>query len=218
VFEARKEKKAAEAYQQELTRWQTTRDAYAEMLELASSFNGGTDPELMLGAGEALFYKVTDASLVEDRQGRGTYTGGSQGLSIPVGTLGGRSVRYRVGATRGHYVQGAPAPTAIDNGTVFITDTRVLFQGAKQTRECQFAKLIGFHHSDDDASTTFSVSNRQKPTTVHYGASVGPHFDFRLALALAHFRGTVPAAVAQLQQELAQVDTRRPSAPAGITG
>jgi len=53
--------------------------------------------------------------------------------------------------------------------TVFITNQRVIFQGSKQTRECAFAKLIGFEHDDATGSTTFSVSNRQKPTTIHYG-------------------------------------------------
>lgn len=114
-------------------------------------------------------------------------------------------------------MQGAPTPTAIDTGTVFVTNQRVIFQGAKQTRECAFAKLIGFQHSDD-GSTTFSVSNRQKPTTIHYGPSISGWFDFRLDLALAHFRGTVGDLVAQLQADLAQLDAERPMAPAGVAG
>jgi hypothetical protein len=125
----------------------------------------------MLKSGETLFCKVTNVSLVEERRGKGHYQGGSTGFSIPVGSVGGRSVRYRIGASRGHYVQGAPSPTAIDTGTMFVTNQRVVFRGTKQTRECAFAKLIGFQHSVD-GSTTFSVSNRQKPTTIHYGPSI----------------------------------------------
>jgi hypothetical protein len=89
----------------------------------------------------------------------------------------------------------------------------VIFQGAKQTRECLFAKLIGFQHSDALGSTTFSVSNRQKPTTIHYGPALSDSFDFRLDLALAHFRGTVAALVDQLQADLDKLDTERPAAP-----
>jgi hypothetical protein len=169
----------------------------------------------MLGPGESVFYKVTGAALIEDRRSKGHYAGKSSGVSIPVGSIGGRSVRYRVGASRGHYEQGAPTPTAIDTGTVYITNKRVIFQGARQTRECAFAKLIGFHHSDSDGSTTFSVSNRQKPTTIHYGPKLSGSFDFRLDLALAHFRGTVGELVRQLQNELAQLDAQRPAAPVG---
>jgi len=62
---------------------------------------------------------------------------------------------------RGHYVSGAPTPTAIDNGTVYVTNQRVIFQGSKQTRECKFAKLLGVQHDDVEGSTTLSVSNRQ---------------------------------------------------------
>lgn len=68
----------------------------------------------------------------------------------------------------GHYVHSAPTPTAIDTGTVYITKRRVILKGSRQTRECAFAKLIGFSHDDYVGSTTSSVSNRQKPTTVRY--------------------------------------------------
>lgn len=216
MFEGHRAKKAAETYQKALAEWQAQRDEYAGLLELAEAFHGTRDAEIMLGADEALFYKVTGASLIEDRRGRGTYKGASQGVSIPIGSVHGRSVRYRVGQTRGHYVQGAPTPTAIDTGTVFVTNKRVIFQGAKQTRECLFSKLIGFQHSDSDGSTTFSVSNRQKPTTVHYGPGLSANFDFRLDLALAHYRNTVADLVAEIQRDLVQIDARRPTAPVGL--
>jgi hypothetical protein len=150
---------------------------------------------------------------VEDRRGRGTYTGGSHGVSIPVGSIGGRSVRYRVGATRGHYVQGDPTPTAIDSGNVFITNKRVIFQGAKQTRECLFSKLIGVEHDDQEGSTVISVSNRQKPTTLHYGPKIAGWFDFRTDFALAQFKGTVPQLILQLQTELASIEQAKPTKP-----
>jgi hypothetical protein len=127
-------------------------------------------------------------------------------------------VRYRVGAQRGHYVQGAPVPTAIDNGTIFLTNKRAIFEGTKQTRECLFAKLIGFHHDDANGSTTFSVSNRQKPTIIHYGPALSASFDFRLDLALAHFKGTVAELAQQMQAGLAEIEAARPVAPAPIAG
>ncbi len=216
MFEGHRAKKAEQAYQQELTQWQAERDGYARYLELAEKFNGSMDAEIMLGQDEALFYYVTGASLIEDRRGRGTYKGASHGVSIPIGNVHGHSVRYRVGQTRGHYEQGTPTPTAIDTGTVFITNKRVIFQGAKQTRECLFAKLIGFEHSDSEGSTTFSVSNRQKPTTIHYGPGLSANFDFRLDLALAHYQNTVADLVAEVQGDLAKIDAQRPTAPAGL--
>ncbi|MGO9160574.1 MAG: hypothetical protein ACLP7J_07640 [Streptosporangiaceae bacterium] len=210
MFGDHKAKKAEKEYQAALGQWQAQRDGYAEFLRLARGFRGSASSEVVLSSGEAVFYKVSGAALVEDRRGAGHYQGKSSGMSIPVGSIGGRSVRYRVGASRGHYVQGAATPTAIDQGTVYITNKRVIFQGAKQTRECAFAKLIAFHHSDAEGSTTFSVSNRQKPTVIRYGPSLSGSFDFRLDLALAHFRGTVADLVGQLQGELAQIEAARP--------
>ena len=179
-------------------------------------FAGSQSNAIVLAPGESLFYTVTNAGLVEERAGKGHWQGGSAGVSVPIGHVGGRSVRYRAGATRGHYVQGAPTMTTIDRGTVYVTNRRVVFAGGRQTRECTFAKLIGFSHDDKEGSTTFQVSNRQKPTTVVYGPGVSAHFDFRLDLALSQFRGTTGQLVAQLQHDLAEIDNARPQAPSAL--
>jgi hypothetical protein len=212
VFEGHKSKKAAQEYQAALTHWQESRDEYAHLLELAREFAGSPSSEILLGSTELLFYAVSGAALVEQRH-EGHYSGRSAGISVPLGSIGGRPVRYRVGASRGHYVQTTSTPTAVDTGTVYVTNKRVIFVGAKQTRECGFAKLIGFHHEDQDGATTFSVSNRQKPTTIHYGPELSASFDFRLDLALAHYKGTVADLVAQLTDDLTRIDEERPAAP-----
>jgi hypothetical protein len=205
-------KKAAKEHQEALARWQADRDWHAGLLKVARTFKGRTSSDLVLAPGETVFYKVTGSSLIEERRGAGHYESRSSGVSVPVGSLGGRSVRYRVGASHGHYVQGTPTPTAVDTGTVYITNKRVVFLRAKQTRECAFAKLIGVRRSDGDGSTTFSVSNRQKPMTVRYGSKLSGAFDFRLDLALAHFNGKVGDLVERLESELAQIDAQRPAA------
>ncbi len=60
------------------------------------------------------------------------------------------------------------------------------------------------------------MSNRQKPTTVFYGAEAAPAVQFRVDLALAIGNGTRDAFVAKLQAQLAEMDAARPavSAPA----
>jgi len=216
MFEKHREKEAAREYAEALAKWQAERNAYAELLELAAGFNGEATNAILLAPGERLFYTVTGAGLIEERAGKGHWQGGSVGVSVPMGSIHGYPVRYRVGATRGHYTQGAPTLTAIDHGTVYLTNHRVVFAGARQTRECDFAKLIGFEHDDKEGSTTFAVSNRQKPTTVHYGPAISAHFDFRLDLALAHFRGTTGPLVVQLKHDLAQFDAARPVAPTTV--
>ena len=223
MFERFRANRAAKRYHTALAHWQRQRDAYAELLHMAQTFEGDDGATgLVLGEGERVFATVHGASLVEDRRGQGHWQGGSAGVSIPIGSIGGHAVRYRVGATRGHYVQGTPTPTAIDTGTLYLTDRRVVFEGARRTCECLFDKLVGFQHDDAAGTTVLSVSNRQKPTVVHYGPSLSSWFDFRLDLALAHHRGQVPQLVAQLEADLATIDTQRPAPPTtmalGATG
>jgi hypothetical protein len=214
MFEKHKAKQAQEHYEAALSAWQSQRDEQAQLLEVAENFDGADTNEIMLGNDERVFVQVAPVALVEDRVRGGHYEGSSQGVSIPIGSIGGHAVRYHVGANKGHYVQGTPTPTAIDQGTVFVTNKRVVFEGAKQTRECLFTKLIGFQH--DGNSTTFSVSNRQKPTTIFYGDDVAGTVDFRLDLALAHFKDTVSDLVAQVRSDLRRVEGERPGAPAAL--
>ena len=218
MFEQHRERREAAARRAELAAWQARRDGYAALVDTARTFTGTTTEGILLGPGETVFLEVGDTALVEERRGPGTYVGHSQGVSVPIARVGGRQIRYRVGATKGHYVQGSPAPTAVDTGTTFITSTRVIFQGGNQTRECLFAKLIGFRHDDAGGSTTFSVSNRSKPTTLHYGPACSATFDFRLDLALAHFRHTVDDLVTGLEQDLAAIDAARPAGDLPPTG
>ncbi len=209
MFDHHREHQAHVAHQAAVQQLQTRHDAYAAMLDTARTFAGTTAEGLLLASGETLFLEISDTTLIEERRGRGTYVGHSQGISVPVVRVGGRQIRYRVGATKGHYVQGDPAPTAIDTGTTYITSARLVFRGASQTRECAFAKLIGFDHDAADGSTTLSVSDRSKPTTIHYGPACAATFEFRLDLALAHFRGTVDELIAGLEADLAAIDGAR---------
>ena len=61
------------------------------------------------------------------------------------------------------------------------------------------------------------MSNRQKPTTIHYGAALDGWFAFRLELAMAHYRGELPALVAQLTGDLAALDAHRPTPPPPVS-
>ena len=213
MLDEHRAKRAAKEHREALASWHAHRDGVADLLTIAQTYEGEGSSEILLSPGEVLFCKVTGAALIEERRGAGHYQGRSQGVSVPVASIGGRSIRYHIGANKGTFVQGTPVSTAIDTGSVFITSKRVIFQGANQTRECLFAKLIGFQHDDAAGSTTFSVSNRQKPTTVLYGASVAGVFDFRLDLALAHYRGTVADLVGQLQADLSELEQARPADP-----
>jgi len=210
VLEGHRERKAGQAAHQAELEWHTRHDAYVDLIEAARTFRGVDAEGVLLATGESVYLQVSGCALVEERRGAGTYVGHSHGVSIPVARIGGRPIRYRVGASKGHFVQGDPAPTVIDTGTVTVTSSRVVFQGGAQTRECPFAKLIGVHHDAATGATTFSLSNRKTPVTVRYGPGVSETFEFRLDLALANFRGTVDELVAGLVADLAAIDASRP--------
>jgi hypothetical protein len=212
MFEKQREKKEHDAELKAEDEWRTQRLGYAHFLELAQAFHGTTTAELVLKKGEALFAKVGGASLVEDRRGPGTWKGGNQGFSIPVGRLGGRTIRYHVGATRGHYIQGEPVPTAIDAGNVFVTNRRVVFTGKKQTRECLFDKLLSCDQ-ENAGESIFSVSNRQKNTVIHYGANLDDWFRTRYAVAFADYQGSTAQLVHQIEEQIASLDASRPTLP-----
>lgn len=205
---------AAKHYEKQLADWQQQVTGLQEYLHIVETFTGETSGDtVVLRAGETLFGSITNTSLVETRVSGGHWVSGSSGFSVPVGSIGGHAVRYHVGRTRGHYVQGAPAPAAVDTGTLAITSQRVIFMGSRQTRECAFSKLAGYRH--DGGEVTLSVTNRQRPVTVHYGTELDSWFVERFELALAHFRGTVPQLHAQVQALIDQAEAHRPSPPPG---
>jgi hypothetical protein len=204
----RKEAAAERSRQAEQQVWEEQQAELVDKIEIAREGDGVTEAEgLVLKAGEQVYAVVTESALIEERRGAGQWQGRSSGVSVPVGGL-----RLRMGQSKGHYVQGAAAPTPIDKGTFFVTTLRAVFQGAAQTRECLWAKLIAVRH--DDGWSTFSVSNRQKPTTIFYGSQVAGLVQFRIDMALAVANGTRDAFVAKLEGQLAELDGRHPAAMA----
>lgn len=213
MFQKHKAKVAEQKYETAVAAWEHQVEAMTNYINTAQTFRGNDTNEIMLKPGELLFFKVTNASLVGEKRGAGHYEGKSSGVSIPVGHIGHSTVRYHVGQSKGHFVQGAPYAAAVDVGTAYITNKRVIFEGNKQTRECNFDKLLGVSHDQQQGSTTISVTNRQKPTTIHYGVEVLPSFVFRLELALANYKDTVPKLVEQFKQAKAALEAKKPVPP-----
>ena len=208
MFEKHKAKKAEEQVKSQMEAWQSEHDELTAVLQAATTKTGSPSSDIVLKSGEAVFASINGVSLVEDRRGAGQYAGRSQGFSIPVGSVGGRSVRYRVGANKGHFVQGELHPTAVDQGKLVITNQRVLFVGGKKTIECLFAKLVSAGVSGGELA--LSVSNRQKVTRVHYGANLDGWVQLRLTLAMSIARGDSDQFGAQIQEQLNELEAKRP--------
>jgi hypothetical protein len=169
----------------------------------------------MLRSGERLASVTRSAGLFEPRRTPGHWEGRSAGVSVPVGRTG---LRVRVGKSAGTYVQGEEEPTIIDTGDASITTQRVVFQGARYTREWDYARLVGVVHYSDQPCTAIQVSNRQKTSGIVYAGLPSPE-PFRLALtvAVAIFRGEAEETAKELRQELQALDARSPASGALTT-
>jgi hypothetical protein len=201
---------------QRLAVWQAEDDRLAKLVELAHDFRGLTAQEvervpIALKTGERIYAIITGATLVEPRSDGGHWQGRSSGVSIRV--PGTRSMRYRVGATKGHYVRDAETPTAIDQGTAVVTDRRVAFAGAQHAREWLWAKCLGVQHQPDAAWTAIAVSNRQKTSGLSYGTVEAEEVRFRLDLAYAVATGEIDDLAAGLDAERAEHAIHQPGAP-----
>jgi hypothetical protein len=211
MFERHHDKKELVAYEAALANWQGERDTHLALIDMAKEYTGEvTSREVDLESGEALFATVTSVSLIEERRSGGQGQS-ALGLTIPVGSLGGRAVRYRVGASADHQAEGTPAANAIDTGTLHVTDRRVAFTGATHSRQCPFDELRSVQVGS--GATTFLVTNGARPTTVHYGAGLDGWFGFRLELALAHHADELGTLLDHLSEQLRELDGRRPKTP-----
>jgi hypothetical protein len=156
-------------------------DLYDWTVARARSIADGTfadaDSRLALKKSERVIYGLDGVGLVESRKGPGHWQGRSQGVSVHV--PGTKSMRYKVGQTKGTFVAGDEKPTVIDSGSVTVTTMRAVFVGSKQTREWTWAKLIAVQ-DDDPSWIGIAVSNRQKVS----GITI-PSPDHRLPLQLA---------------------------------
>ncbi len=178
----------------------------AQFLDIARSYDGITAADghpipIILKADERMLATLEGATLVEPRKGPGHWEGRSQGVSVHV--PGTRSMRYRVGASHGTFVQGVEKPTAIDVGTFTLTTTRAVFAGSQQTREWAWAKLISVTHAADAHWTMLSVSNRQKVSGIAYDAEHEPWCRFWIDFAVARATGGLDQLRATLEGELA---------------
>jgi len=191
-------------------------DELARFLEIARDYDGLTAADgqvipIILKTGERMLATISGATLVEPRRGPGHWDGRSQGVSVHV--PGTRSMRYRIGASHGTFVQGVEKPTGIDTGTFTLTTTRAVFAGSQQTREWAWAKLISVSHASDANWTMLSVSNRQKTSGIAYDATHATSCRFWIDYAVARATGSLDQLVATLEGELTAMAPPPPAPP-----
>jgi hypothetical protein len=216
-WRAWQERQAQNRYVSQLAEWERDDAGLQQEIQLASEPEGVTGSNavpIVLHKGESAFLVASGAALIEPKQLPGRWVGSYSGVSFRVM----KGVSYHVGGTRGHYVPGPDVPAPIAKGTVTVTNQRVVFQSDQQAREWAFAKLLGYQHDPSKPVTYFQVSNRQKVSGIGYGMESSRVFRFRLGLALAHFRGEIPALLAHLKKEAEDHAAAKPQAPPTMPG
>jgi hypothetical protein len=162
---------------------------------------------------EEMIYCAFPASLVEPRPQAGHYVGGYQSVSFHV--PGTKSMRYRVGGSRGTYVQGAEVPTPVDySGTIIITTKRAVYAGMTRSREWAWDQLLGYEQDVADRFIAIQVSNRQETSGFGYAPGMALDATFWMGFALAQ-----PAELAQMATDLSELiashGNDRPALPTG---
>jgi hypothetical protein len=195
-----------------LCAWQAENERLRALVKKAREFRGLTGKEIdrvpvALRPGERVYAIIVGARLMEPRS-----TGGS-GHGVAVRIPGSKSMRDRVGATKGSDVRVADSPTEVDAGTAVITDKRVAFAGSKQSREWQWAQCLGVRHQADVTSAAIAVSSQQRTSGIAYDAETTGDLRFRLELAYAVATGEDDDLIAELEGEFAAHQARRPGAP-----
>jgi hypothetical protein len=188
--------------------WLENQRAVQEFLDDARDFRGQGTNAIILKKDELEYFTVS-GNLIEERAGKATYTGSRQGISVPIGQIGGHSIRYNVGRSKGHVERAAPVDTIIDTGTVVVTDQRIVFVGSKQTREHLFTKLMSVDYPTH-GEVVISVSNRQKSTHLTYSSNLSGQFQTRASLALSVFRGQVDEYIQEMEGAIGSITAAEP--------
>ena len=210
----RRYRRAAADYRRALEPWQEEADALRAYINVAGTFAGATAADepsvpLQLAPGERVFSVLERASLVEPRKRPERWSAGYTGFSFRLA----RGLRYRLNETAGKKEPGEEAPNALDTGAATVTDRRVVFHGSRRTREWAFDTMVGYHNDGRVPLTLFQVSNREKVSGVLYDRASAEEVHFRLALALAHYGGTVSEFVNHIERQLAVHEAARPEPP-----
>jgi hypothetical protein len=91
-----------------------------------------------LQRGESIVWAFSASQYLEDQNKR-TYVGGSQGVSIRIA----KGLYYRVSAFKGEAVN-TTVRTAVDRGTLIITDKNIYFAGLCKGLRVPYSKIVAF--------------------------------------------------------------------------
>jgi hypothetical protein len=201
-------KRANSVYQTELLEWERENQVLAQALEIFTAASAGNQPDdqsLVQKKGELVLWTGTGIYHVAGRT-PSTYSGGSQGVSIPLGA----GIRYRVGSFKGTMIPGEEMQMDKDQGMVKLTNQRLIFAGPIATTEWAFEKLLSSFSNPARTDFIFGVSNRQKSSGLRFSPEDGYTFSHLFALGLYSYENGIPATIEAIQNELKEGATDKP--------
>ena len=208
-FKAKRAAKRAKAdYELELFEWDRENQVLAQALEIFTSASSGSEPDdhsLAQKKGELVLWTGHGVYQVAGRT-PSTFSGGSQGVSIPIVA----GIRYKVGSFKGQTIPGVEMQMDKDQGMVKLTNQRLIFAGPIATTEWAFAKLLSTFSNPDRTDFILGVSNRQKSSGLRFSPEDGYAFSHLFALALYSYENGIPATIDAIKNELKEGASDKP--------
>ena len=208
-FKAKRAAKRANAvYQTELLEWERENQVLTQALDIFTAASAGNQPDdqsLVQKKGELVLWTGNAVYSVAGRT-PSTFSGGSQGFSIPLVA----GIRYRVGSFKGQTIPGVEMQMDKDQGMVKLTNQRLIFAGPIATTEWAFSKLLSSFSNPDRDDFIFGVSNRQKSPGIRFTPEDGYAFSHLFALALYSYEKGIPATIKAIKDELKEGEGDKP--------
>ena len=201
-------KRAQSVYQSELLEWERENQVLTQALEIFTAASAGSQPDdqsLVQKKGELVLWTGQGIYHVAGRT-PSTYSGGSQGFSIPLVA----GIRYRVGSFKGSMTPGVEMQMDKDQGMVKLTNQRLIFAGPIATTEWAFAKILSTFSNPERTDFIIGVSNRQKSSGLRFSTEDGYIFAHLFAMGLYSYENGIPATVKAIQDELKEGTTDKP--------
>ena len=201
-------KRAKAAYELELYEWEREDEVLNQALEIFQDASSGDEPDdqsLTQKKGELVLWTGQGTYHVAGRT-PSTFSGGSQGFSIPLVA----GIRYRVGSFKGQMTPGVEMQMDKDQGMVKLTNQRLIFAGPIATTEWAFAKILSSFSNPDRTDFIIGVSNRQKSSGLRFSPEDGYTFAHLFAMGLYSYENGIPATIKAIQDELKEGVTDKP--------
>jgi hypothetical protein len=208
-FKAKRAAKRAKAdHELALFEWDRENQILTQALEIFTAASSGSEPDdhsLAQKKGELVLWTGYGIYQVAGRT-PSTFSGGSQGVSIPIVA----GIRYKVGSFKGQMTPGVEMQMDKDQGMVKLTNQRLIFAGPIATTEWAFAKLLSTFSNPERTDFILGVSNRQKSSGLRFSPEDGYAFSHLFALALYSYENGIPATIKAIQNELEEGAADKP--------